>query len=206
MSIVCFNLGNHSTCNNTGTFGKISLHYCLYLFTLKEKHIPQPYKFGYESQDEWGNAQSRHEQDLGDGVKTGSYGYRDALGIFRHVNYVADHAGFRAWVKTNEPGTVDSAPAAAKIEKNPEIIVKAVPTVAAPKAVIAPVAASPIAVYAVTPAAVAVSAPAPVVVSAPVSAPIITAKSRFATYAAPAPTLRIPVEFGEKVRKKFYRN
>ncbi|KAM7300512.1 uncharacterized protein ISCGN_016124 [Ixodes scapularis] len=82
----------------------------------QEVYAPQPYQFGYETQDEYGNRQSRHEQDAGNGVKTGSYGYRDAYGLFRQVQYVADSGGFRAWVKTNEPGTQDSAPAAAKIE------------------------------------------------------------------------------------------
>ncbi|KAK8758508.1 hypothetical protein V5799_003861 [Amblyomma americanum] len=79
-------------------------------------YAPQPYQFGYETQDEYGNRQSRHEQDAGNGVKTGMYGFRDAHGLFRQVQYVADHRGFRAWVKTNEPGTQDSAPASARIE------------------------------------------------------------------------------------------
>ncbi|CAN7996146.1 unnamed protein product, partial [Ixodes hexagonus] len=83
-----------------------------------QTYAPQPYQFGYETQDEYGNRQSRHEQDAGNGVKTGSYGYRDAYGLYRQVQYVADSAGFRAWVKTNEPGTQDSAPASAKIESN----------------------------------------------------------------------------------------
>ncbi|GFY46036.1 uncharacterized protein TNIN_92831 [Trichonephila inaurata madagascariensis] len=42
----------------------------------------------------------------------GSYGFSDARGIHRQVNYVADHAGFRAQVKTNEPGTANQNPAA----------------------------------------------------------------------------------------------
>lgn len=157
-------------------------------YSTKEKHLPQPYKFGYESQDEWGNAQSRHEQDLGDGVKTGSYGYRDALGIFRHVNYVADHAGFRAWVKTNEPGTADSAPAAAKIEKNSEVVLKAAPILTAQKTVVAPVAASPVAVY----------APAPRVVA---SAPLVAVRPRVqASYAVPvSPVAAAPLGYGHKV-------
>ncbi|GIY56510.1 hypothetical protein CEXT_168651 [Caerostris extrusa] len=33
-------------------------------------------------------------------------------GVHRQVNYVADHAGFRAQVKTNEPGTANQNPAA----------------------------------------------------------------------------------------------
>ncbi len=35
----------------------------------------------------------------------GSYGYTDGHGIYRQVDYVADKHGFRATIKTNEPGT-----------------------------------------------------------------------------------------------------
>ncbi|XP_055936849.1 cuticle protein 16.8-like, partial [Argiope bruennichi] len=45
------------------------------------------------------------------GVK-GSYGFTDDRGVHRQVNYVADHGGFRAQVKTNEPGTANQNPAA----------------------------------------------------------------------------------------------
>ena len=38
---------------------------------------------------------------------TGSYGYTDGHGIYRQVDYVADKNGFRASIKTNEPGTSD---------------------------------------------------------------------------------------------------
>ncbi|GIX67275.1 hypothetical protein CEXT_791351 [Caerostris extrusa] len=44
----------------------------------------------------------------------GSYGYTNNKGIARQVNYVADHAGFRAQVKTNEPGTADQNPPLSK--------------------------------------------------------------------------------------------
>lgn len=37
--------------------------------------------------------------------KSGSYGYTDANGLYRRVDYVADAYGFRASVQTNEPGT-----------------------------------------------------------------------------------------------------
>lgn len=35
----------------------------------------------------------------------GSYGYTDNQGLYRQVDYVANAGGFRAVVKTNEPGT-----------------------------------------------------------------------------------------------------
>ncbi|GFV09192.1 cuticle protein 16.8 [Trichonephila clavipes] len=42
----------------------------------------------------------------------GSYGFTDIRGIRRQVHYVADHGGFRAEVKTNQPGTPNQNPAA----------------------------------------------------------------------------------------------
>ncbi|XP_018494747.1 uncharacterized protein LOC108864167 [Galendromus occidentalis] len=153
----------------------------------EENHAPQPYKFGYESQDEWGNAQSRHEEDLGDGTKRGSFGYRDAHGMYRLVNYIADHDGFRAWVKTNEPGTSDSAPAAARIEKTGEAEVRVAPILSANKQLqVAPVAASPVASIVPAPAPLLLKRPRlsadvvygtaseRIVVSPRISAPIVT--------------------------------
>ncbi|KAF8767261.1 Cuticle protein 16.8 like protein [Argiope bruennichi] len=71
---------------------------------------PQPFKFGYSVKDKHGE---QHREEVGDGKNVkGSYGFTDARGIHRQVNYVADHAGFRAQVKTNEPGTANQNPAA----------------------------------------------------------------------------------------------
>lgn len=39
------------------------------------------------------------------GTKKGSYGYTDAYGVYRMVEYTADSSGFHANIKTNEPGT-----------------------------------------------------------------------------------------------------
>lgn len=133
----------------------------------QEVYAPQPYQFGYETQDEYGNRQSRHEQDAGDGVKTGMYGFRDAAGLFRQVQYVADHRGFRAWVKTNEPGTQDSAPASARIEsQQPPAAHIASAASAAPHQyrLVAPQQAQHLATVAATPSFVAA---APTFVAAP---------------------------------------
>lgn len=73
---------------------------------------PQPYSFGYETVDEYGTKSARHEESDGHNNKKGSYSFTDAHGISRRVDYVADAAGFRATVNTNEPGTAPSAPAA----------------------------------------------------------------------------------------------
>ncbi|GFV09162.1 cuticle protein 16.8 [Trichonephila clavipes] len=74
-------------------------------------HAPQPYKFGYSIKDHHGK---QHREESGDGghAVRGSYGFTDARGIHRQVHYVADHGGFRAEVKTNEPGTANQNPAA----------------------------------------------------------------------------------------------
>ncbi|GFY48370.1 cuticle protein 16.8, partial [Trichonephila inaurata madagascariensis] len=74
-------------------------------------HAPQPYKFGYSVKDHHGE---QHREESGDGghAVRGSYGFTDARGIRREVHYVADHGGFRAQVKTNEPGTANQNPAA----------------------------------------------------------------------------------------------
>ncbi|XP_076335289.1 uncharacterized protein LOC143238708 isoform X2 [Tachypleus tridentatus] len=72
---------------------------------------PQPYDFGYQVKDDYGNSQSRQETGDDYGNKVGSYSYRDAYGIYRQVEYVADADGFRVKIETNEPGTSNDSPA-----------------------------------------------------------------------------------------------
>ncbi|XP_071034205.1 cuticle protein 14-like [Parasteatoda tepidariorum] len=79
-------------------------------------HAPKPYKFGYSVKDKHGE---QHKEESGAGGHvTGSYGFTDDRGIHRQVNYVADHGGFRAQVKTNEPGTANQNPAAVHIHSS----------------------------------------------------------------------------------------
>ncbi|KAH6938678.1 hypothetical protein HPB50_011713 [Hyalomma asiaticum] len=91
---------------------------------------PQPYSFGYDNVDEYGNRQFRSEQGDANNAKTGSYGYRDVNGLYRRVNYVADANGFRATVDTNEPGTAPGSSADAVFNAAP--VVPPVPSGAAP--------------------------------------------------------------------------
>ncbi|GBN40907.1 hypothetical protein AVEN_66937-1 [Araneus ventricosus] len=77
-------------------------------------HHPQPYPFEYFVRDHH-SEQHRHETGNGHRAVVGSYGFTDARGIARQVNYVADHAGFRAQVNTNEPGTANQNPAAVHV-------------------------------------------------------------------------------------------
>ncbi|GFQ80692.1 cuticle protein 16.8 [Trichonephila clavata] len=101
-------------------------------------HHPQPYKFGYSVKDHH-SEQHREEAGNGAGGVVGSYGFTDARGIARRVNYVADHAGFRAQVKTNEPGTANQNPAAVQIISDaPYANVAAAPIVGQPAAVVVP--------------------------------------------------------------------
>ncbi|GIX74598.1 hypothetical protein CDAR_365821 [Caerostris darwini] len=80
-------------------------------------HAPQPYKFGYSIKDQ-NSQQFRQEAGNGVGGVIGNYGFTDDRGIARQVNYVADDAGFRAQVLTNEPGTANQNPAAVQIISN----------------------------------------------------------------------------------------
>ncbi|EEC01924.1 cuticle protein, putative [Ixodes scapularis] len=103
---------------------------------------PQPYKFGYHTNDGHGNVQSRHEQADAHNNRVGSYSFTDAYGRSRRVDYVADGHGFRASVKTNEPGTAASHPAGA-VYQTP-VVAKAVvaaPAYHAPAVVAAPAVA-----------------------------------------------------------------
>lgn len=75
-----------------------------------------PYSFGYEIDDNYGNKQWRQEKSHHPQSVQGSYGYRDKQGIYREVYYIADKNGFRANVKTNEPGTAPKDPASVKLE------------------------------------------------------------------------------------------
>lgn len=80
---------------------------------------PIPYKFGYNIKDDYNNENHRQETGDGYGNVKGSYGYRDGYGIYRQVDYTADDYGFRAQIKTNEPGTASQNPADVHIYADP---------------------------------------------------------------------------------------
>ncbi|GFX25833.1 cuticle protein 10.9 [Trichonephila clavipes] len=81
----------------------------------EETHPPHPFHFGYDVLDEHGNKLQRQEQGDQHGNVKGSYGYVDAHGVYRQVDYVADHSGFRAVVQSNEPGVANEDPADVKL-------------------------------------------------------------------------------------------
>ncbi|CAL1292276.1 unnamed protein product [Larinioides sclopetarius] len=67
---------------------------------------PSPYEFGYQFGDGNGMQQHRSESADEEGVVKGVYGYMDPLGVYRSVEYTADSDGYRAVIRTNEPGSV----------------------------------------------------------------------------------------------------
>lgn len=75
-----------------------------------------PYEFKYDTQDEYGNKQYRSESTTGAKQVTGSYGYVDANGVYRQVDYVADEHGFRAKIRSNEPGLEQGAVSPSNIQ------------------------------------------------------------------------------------------
>ncbi|GIY52489.1 hypothetical protein CDAR_181431 [Caerostris darwini] len=68
---------------------------------------PTPYTFSHASNTEDGGSSSHQESGNGAGQVTGSYSVTNLEGHSRVVDYVADEAGFRATVRTNEPGTAN---------------------------------------------------------------------------------------------------
>ncbi|CAG2167619.1 unnamed protein product [Oppiella nova] len=79
------------------------------------EETPEPYTYAFTSVDEFGTQLSRQEQADGSGAVTGSYSLSDPDGRQRIVEYIADAAGFRATVRTNEPGTANANPADVQI-------------------------------------------------------------------------------------------
>ncbi|GFS83944.1 adult-specific rigid cuticular protein 15.7 [Nephila pilipes] len=122
------------------------------------------YAFGYDIKDGLGAANSRSEVGDAHGNKKGSYTIADIDGRARRVDYVADGHGFRAVVKTNEPGTAASAPAAALIASPYAGPVAPVVNHVAPATAVVGHAAS----YA-APLALAAPVAAPLAIAAPVA-------------------------------------
>ncbi|GFR28216.1 cuticle protein 10.9, partial [Trichonephila clavata] len=127
---------------------------------------PKPYAFSYNAPLDDGVGQSsRTETADGSGRVQGSYTLNNDEGHFRVVEYVADQDGFRAVVRTNEPGTESKNPA--DVVVNSEAVpIPYTPIIRRPllNAAVSPVApvVSPVVAPVVSPVAPAV-VPEPVV-------------------------------------------
>lgn len=82
--------------------------------------MPIPYSFNYVSEGEDGGKSSHQESSDGAGKVTGSYSLTNTEGHTRVVEYIADENGFRAVVKSNEPGTLNQNPADVTVESTAE--------------------------------------------------------------------------------------
>ncbi|GBL97203.1 Adult-specific rigid cuticular protein 15.5 [Araneus ventricosus] len=133
------------------------------------------YGFSYEIVDANGASNSRMEIGDAHGNKQGNYHIIDTDGRARRVDYIADKGGFRAVVKTNEPGTARSAPAGVVIDSPYEGPV-------APEVPV--VVAQPPATVVVEP----VAHPVPPVVQEPVAVPVVQQP-----ISVPAPVVQQPV-------------
>ncbi|XP_076330614.1 uncharacterized protein LOC143236220 [Tachypleus tridentatus] len=128
------------------------------------------YRFNYQIVDPLGASNSRWEAGDAHGNQVGSYTIRDIDGRARNVNYVADGAGFRAKIHTNEPGTASSLPAAAVLASSqpgiPAVgpatvrIAHTAPVAAVAHAPVAAVAHAPVAAFAHAPVAAFAHGPA----------------------------------------------
>ncbi|OQR68035.1 adult-specific rigid cuticular protein 15.7-like [Tropilaelaps mercedesae] len=106
------------------------------------------YAFGYDIKNGYGAVNGRKESG-GHGGVVGSYYIGDIDGRHRSVHYVADKLGFRAEVKTNEPGTKTSYAAAAAYDSAngktaPAVGLHVAPHIVAPVIAKAPVSYGPI--------------------------------------------------------------
>ncbi|GFT18469.1 uncharacterized protein NPIL_109392 [Nephila pilipes] len=85
-----------------------------------QNYPPKPYAFDYQVKDDHGNVHFRREKGDPSGVVSGSYGYMHINGLYRTVDYVADAGGFKAQVKTNEPGVGVGGPGPADVQLTAE--------------------------------------------------------------------------------------
>ncbi|GBN66438.1 hypothetical protein AVEN_246824-1 [Araneus ventricosus] len=90
----------------------------------------RPYQVGYYIRDPH-RQQHAEETRTHAGHFSGRYGYLDARGVGRQVNYVANHGGLRADIRTNEPVVVSSV-AAQPVVPRPVAVVTPASTYADP--------------------------------------------------------------------------
>ncbi|XP_023225202.1 cuticle protein 16.8-like [Centruroides sculpturatus] len=85
---------------------------------LKPDETPKPYEFDYIA-EAIGGVSTRKETADGSGRVVGFYTIKEDDGRSRVVEYEADAGGFRAVVKTNEPGVGNESPASVELYASP---------------------------------------------------------------------------------------
>lgn len=78
---------------------------------------PKPYSFNYLAEGEEGTSSHQETAD-GSGTVRGTYTLTDLDGRNRVVEYIADGEGYRASIRTNEPGTDNQSPADVVVESS----------------------------------------------------------------------------------------
>ncbi|GFQ79012.1 uncharacterized protein TNCT_433891 [Trichonephila clavata] len=98
-------IGVFATLCNSAVLSKYEPDAALKKEDLEEpKYPPIPYNFEFDTRDENGTTLFRRESQDRSGKVEGRYGYKDMFGTERIVEYIADENGYRAKIKTNEPG------------------------------------------------------------------------------------------------------
>ncbi|CAL1279671.1 unnamed protein product [Larinioides sclopetarius] len=90
------------------------------LTTIRNVDAEGNYDMGYNENQLTGGASFYREKGYTNGTRTGSYGYTTRNGLIRIVTYVADQAGYRAEVLTNEPGMIQANSASVTVTKEQE--------------------------------------------------------------------------------------
>ncbi|GFT07629.1 cuticle protein 14 isoform b [Nephila pilipes] len=144
------------------------------------------YNFGY-NEDHTSGGSFRREAGDAYGNVAGSYGLRDADGRIRIVNYIANDDGFKADIKTNEPGVEPKDTADATFNKAESVVVQSAVAVPAPAPIVAIPAVQPVA-YKTEQVAVAAPlfpAAAPVPVAKTIAQPVAI-KTEQVAFSSPA--------------------
>jgi hypothetical protein len=138
------NLGGYGSLGGYGNLDLSGAYSSGYGKSYEPSYPPQPYKFGYDVKDHYGSTLQQKEEGDAHGNKRGSYGYTDGHGIYRQVDYVADKNGFRASIKTNEPGTDNQDPADVNIHSSAPRYIESEPTLYKAQSYSAPSYSAPI--------------------------------------------------------------
>ncbi|RWS31548.1 Cuticle protein 10.9-like protein [Leptotrombidium deliense] len=84
-----------------------------------DKFKPMPYKFQYIAPNHKSTVERSEEGDV-NGVVRGFYRMDLGNGLFRYVDYIADSGGYRAAIRSNEPGIGGGTNIALDLDETPK--------------------------------------------------------------------------------------